>query len=128
MPEHKKWVATLVLRAVAIALILAGGFNYILQLTTPVSTVTIATDRTSYVLGSTINWTASGLTTGASYIVGADVNGDVYYSGSFTATASSMKGSYSVGSNVIGATRFAIGQFTSSSAIEILASTTITIS
>ena len=128
MLEYKKQIATGALIAATIVLILAGGSNYYFAQTTSTSTITIITDKTSYVVGSTIKWTASGLTKGKSYIVGADINQSVYHSDSFIATASTMTGSYAAGSNVVAATSFIIGQVTSSSAIEILASAPITVS
>jgi hypothetical protein len=128
MSERNRRLVTGAVIATIISLIFAGGSNYYFSQTTSTSNITIVTDQKSYVVGGAINWTASGLTTGASYIVGADLNGNVYHSGSFTAIASAMKGSYSVGSNVIGATSFIIGQFTQSGGIVILASTPITIS
>jgi hypothetical protein len=126
MSEFKERVAKGALIVAVIVLILGGGSNYLFQKTT--STYTIITDKTSYVVGDTIEWTASGLIKGENYIVGADLNGSILLSGSFTATASTMTGSYEVGSNVVGATGFIIGQVTSSGAIEILASVPITIS
>jgi len=128
MSERNRHLVTGAVIATIIALILAGGSNYYFSQTTSTSNITIVTDQKSYVVGDVINWTASGLTAGASYIVGADLNGNVYHSGSFTATATAMRGSYSVGNNVIGAARFIIGQFTSSGGIVILASAPITIS
>jgi len=128
MSEHRSRIVTGAMVAAVILLILAGGSSYYFPQTTSASNITIVTDKTSYVVGNTIDWTASGLTKGASYIVGADLNENIYHSGSFVATANTMRGSYSVGNNVIGATRFIIGQFTSSGAIVILASTPITIS
>jgi len=126
MSEFKERVAKGALIVTIIVLILGGGSNYLFQKTT--STYTIITDKTSYVVGDTIEWTASGLIKGENYIVGADLNGSILLSGSFTATTSTMTGSYAVGSNVVGATGFIIGQVTSSGAIEILASVPITIS
>ena len=125
MPELRKQISTGALIAATIALILAGGSNYYFAQTTP---ITIATDKTSYAVGSTINWTASGLTKGTSYIVGADLNESIYHSGSLIATTGTITGSYSVGSNVVGATSFIIGRVTSSGAIEVLASSPITVS
>jgi hypothetical protein len=126
MSEFKERVAKGALIVAVIVLILGGGSNYLFQKTT--STYTIIIDKTSYVVGDTIEWTASGLIKGENYIVGADLNGSILLSGSFTATASTMTGSYEVGSNVVGATGFIIGQVTSSGAIDILASVPITIS
>ncbi|MGD0330010.1 MAG: hypothetical protein ABSB40_06130 [Nitrososphaeria archaeon] len=126
MAEFKENVAKGALIAVVIVLILGEGSNYLFQKTTP--TYTIVTDKTSYVVGDTIRWTASGLIKGESYVVGADLNGDVLQTGSFTATANTVTGSYEVGSNVVGATSFIIGQPTSSGAVEILASVPITLS
>lgn len=126
MSEFKERVAKGALIAAVILLILGGGSNYLFQKTT--STYTIITDRTSYVVGNTIMWTASGLIKGESYIVGADLNGSVLHSGSFTATKSTMTSSYEVGSNVVGAKIFIIGQATSSGAVAILASVPLTLS
>jgi len=123
MAEFKENVAKGALIAVVIVLILGEGSNYLFQKTTP--TYTIVTDKTSYVVGDTIRWTASGLIKGESYTVGADLNGNILQTGSFTATASTVTGSYNVGSNAVGATEFIIGQPTSSGAVEILASTPI---
>jgi hypothetical protein len=126
MPEYKKQVAKGILIAAIIIIILGSGSNYYFQ-RTATSNIVITTDKTSYSVGSTIIWTASGLTKGQSYVVGADLNDNIYHSGSFTATSSTMTGSYAVGDNIVGAKSFVIGQSTSSGGIEILASVTMTL-
>jgi len=74
--------------------------------------VRIVTDKSEYYVGETIKWTASELTVGATYIVGAmKEDGTFYYDSSrdkFTASSSSKSGSYYVGSNIVGCKYFAI--------------------
>lgn len=92
----------------------------------PPAAPSIITDKLGYRVGETIRWTASGLTVGQQYIVGAVKDGVLYYAPSrdmFYADSSTRSGEYYVGDNIRGATMFALCD----SSARVLAKATITV-
>lgn len=94
--------------------------------TPPPPVPSIRTDKPGYQVGETIRWTASGLTVGQQYIVGAVKDGVLYYAPSrdmFYADTSTRSGEYYVGDNIRGATMFALCD----SSARVLAKVSITV-